>query len=105
MVPGPRRRAVALELWDPYLIASDMTDVTVATIAGIATIAASLVAGYFAWRSAQRLKTSNGSTSGELLEFIAEEVSWLRINFVEHARDQELHRIQSAPRDDPVRDK
>ena len=54
------------------------------------------ITGWFSYKAATRVKTSNGHTSGELLEFIAEEIAWLRITTVEHVADLEMHRIDAA---------
>jgi hypothetical protein len=66
------------------------TTIVVAAIGAIALIAT----GWLSYLGARRVKTSNGQTSGQLLEFIAEEISWLRISHTEHVKDQEIHRTQ-----------
>lgn len=51
-----------------------------------------VITGWFSYKTASRIKTRNGSNAGVLLDFIAEEMAWLRISHTEHVRDMELHR-------------
>jgi len=71
----------------------------VATIGAIALV----VTGWLSYLGAKRVKTNNGHSAGELLEFMAEEISWLRISHTEHVKDMELHRTE-ATRDIERRD-
>ena len=53
----------------------DWTVTAGSVIAGMSAIAVSAVGGYFSYKAARRTKTSNGATSGELIELIAESVN------------------------------
>jgi hypothetical protein len=75
------------------------TTIVVATIGAIALV----VTGWLSYLGAKRVKTNNGHSAGELLEFMAEEISWLRISHTEHVKDMELHRTE-ATRDIERRD-
>lgn len=66
----------------------DATAIAVAVIGVIGVC----IAAWFSYKAAKAVKTTNGHTSGELLEFLAEEVSLLRVWIVEHMRDNEIHR-------------
>lgn len=79
-------------------------DFTTIVVALIGAVPVSLAA-WWSYKAATRVKTKNGSTAGELTDFIAEEIAWLRISFVEHARDQEIHRTQAHAHDEvPVQE-